>query len=188
MSFLQMPNPMAARRVFLGQSGLLLSGAAVALLAGKHALAAQSTDAPSDIQILNTALGAELEAIAAYQLGAESKLLQKPVLDLALTFQGHHKQHAEVLAKTVSKLGGKPVAAKAKYNFPVEQLKSQADVLKFAAQLEQGAVSAYLGAVPLFNNRDLSKAAASILGDEAMHWAILRQALGQVPVPSAFVT
>lgn len=188
MSFLQMPNPIAARRVFLGQSGLLLSGAAVALLAGKHALAAQSADAPGDIQILNTALGAELEAIAAYQLGAESKLLQKPALDLALTFQGHHKEHADVLAKTVSKLGGKPVAAKAKYNFPVEQLKSQADVLKFAAQLEQGAVSAYLGAVPLFNNRDLSKAAASILGDEAMHWAILRQALGQVPVPSAFVT
>lgn len=189
MSFLQMPNPVAARRVFLGQSGLLLSGAAVALLAGKQALAAQAGPAAaSDIQILNTALGAELEAIAAYQLGAESKLLQKPVLDLALTFQGHHKEHADLLAKTVSQLGGKPVAAKTKYNFPVEQLKSQADVLKFAAQLEQGAVSAYLGAVPLFNNRDLSKAAASILGDEAMHWAILRQALGQAPVPSAFVS
>ena len=37
MSFL-LPNP---RRLFLGQSGLLLSGAAVALLAGKDALAAQ---------------------------------------------------------------------------------------------------------------------------------------------------
>lgn len=76
---------------------------------------------------------------------------------------------------------------KTKYNFPAEKLKSQADVLQFAATLEQGAVSAYLGAVPLFGNRDLSKAAASILGDEAMHWAILRQALGQVPVPSAYV-
>jgi len=80
------------------------------------------------------------------------------------------------------------VAAKAKYNFPVEQLKSQADVLKFAAKLEQGAVSAYLGAVPLFGNRDLAKAAASILGDEAMHWAILRQSLGETPVPSAYVS
>lgn len=189
MSFLQMPNPLAARRLFLGQSSLVLSGAAVALLAGKHALAAKSDDgASSDTQILNTALAAELEAIAAYQLGAESKLLQKPTLDLALTFQGHHKEHADLLAKTVEKLGGKPVAAKAKYNFPAEKLKSQADVLQFAATLEQGAVSAYLGAVPLFGNRDLSKAAASILGDEAMHWAILRQALGQVPVPSAYVS
>lgn len=70
----------------------------------------------------------------------------------------------------------------------MDQLKSQADVLQFAAKLEQGAVSAYLGAVPLFGNRDLAKAAASILGDEAMHWAILRQALGQTPVPSAFMS
>lgn len=189
MSFLQMPNPASARRLFLGHSGLVLSGAAVALLAGKDALAAKSGGGASqDTQILNTALGAEFEAIAAYQLGAESKLLQKPVLDLALSFQAHHKEHADVLAKTVEKLGGKPVLARPSYNFPIDQLKSQADVLKFAAKLEQGAVSAYLGAVPLFGNRELSKAAASILGDEAMHWAILRQALGEVPVPSAFMS
>jgi hypothetical protein len=115
-------------------------------------------------------------------------LLEKPVLDLAVTFQGHHKAHAELLAQTIAKLGGKAVAAKPKYDFPANQLKSQADVLRFAAKLEQGAVSAYLGAVPLFVNRDLSKAAASILGDEAMHWAVLRHALGEAPVPSAFVS
>ena len=148
MSFFQMPSPAAARRWFIGQSGLVLSGAAVALLAGKESLAATAAAAaPQDVQILNTALGAELEAIAAYQLGAESKLLQKPVLELAITFQGHHKEHAELLVKTIQKLGGKAVAAKANYNFPAEQLKSQADVLRFAAKLEQGAVSAYLGAV-----------------------------------------
>ena len=49
-------------------------------------------------------------------------------------------------------------------------------------------MSAYLGAVPVFDNRDLSRAAASILGDEAMHWAVLRQAVGEAPVPSAFVS
>ena len=189
MSFFLMPTPVAARRLFLGRSGLVLSGAAVALLAGNEALAAKHGGAKAgDVQILNTALGAELEAIAAYQLGAESKLLEKPVLDLAVTFQGHHKQHADVLSKTIQKLGGRAVLAKDKYDFPVDQLKSQADVLKFAAKLEQGAVSAYLGAVPLFGNRDLAKAAASILGDEAMHWAVLRQALGEAPVPSAFMS
>jgi bacterioferritin (cytochrome b1) len=188
MSFFDTPTLALARRHFLGRSSLVLSGPAVALLAGNATLAAAAGAAdPKDVQILNTALGAELEAIAAYQLGAESGLLQKPVLDLAVTFQGHHKEHADVLAKTIAKLGGKPVAAKAQYKFPVETLKTQADVLRFAAQLEKGAVSAYLGAVPVFGNRDLAKAAASILGDEAMHWAILRNALGEVPVPSAFV-
>ena len=41
MSFFQMPSPLAARRLFLGRTGLTLSGAAVALLAGNEALAAQ---------------------------------------------------------------------------------------------------------------------------------------------------
>lgn len=178
-----------ARRSFLGKSSLLLSGAAVALLAGQEALAAKGDKSTeSDIRVLNTALGAELEAIAAYQVGAESGLLQKPVLDLAVTFQGHHKEHADVLAKTIAKLGGKAVAAKDKYTFPTDKLKTQTDVLRFAASLEKGAVSAYLGAVPVFGNRDLAKAAASILGDEAMHWAILRNALGETPVPSAFMS
>jgi len=192
MSFLILgaaANPLEARRAFLGKSGLLLSGSAIALLAGREALAAKAgSSEASDVRILNTALGAELEAIAAYQVGAETGLLQKPVLDLAVTFQGHHREHADVLAKTVAKLGGKPVGPKAKYTFPTETLKTQADVLRFAAVLEKGAVSAYLGAVPVFGNRDLAKAAASILGDEAMHWAILRQAVGEVPVPNASVS
>ena len=181
----------AARRTFLGVSGLGLSGAAVALLAGRDSLAAAAeagANPANDVAILNTALAAELEAIAAYGVGAGSGLLKGPVLALAVTFQGHHKQHADVLAATVGKLGGKAATAKAQYNFPVETLKTQNDVLRFAAGLEKGAVSAYLGAVPLFKDRELSKAAASILGDEAMHWAVLRQALGEEPVPAAFVS
>lgn len=177
------------RRTFLGHAGLLLSGTAVALLSGREALAAKAGKAgEADLRILNTALGAELEAIAAYQVSAESGLLQKPVLDIAVTFQGHHKQHADLLASTIGKLGGQPVNAKDKYSFPVDKLKNQNDVLRFAAMLEKGAVSAYLGAIPLFGNRDLAKAAGSILGDEAMHWAILRNAVGDQPVPDAFVS
>ncbi len=184
------PAALEARRSFLGKSGLLLSGAAVALLAGQEALAATKggKSTAEDVRILNSALSAEFEAIAAYQVGAESGLLQKPVLDLAVTFQGHHKEHADILGKTIAKLGGKAVSAKEKYTFPTDTLKTQMDVLRFAASLEKGAVSAYLGAVPLFGNRDLAKAAASILGDEAMHWAILRNALGEAPVPVAFMS
>ncbi|HWP89429.1 MAG TPA: ferritin-like domain-containing protein [Burkholderiales bacterium] len=186
------PLFIAGRRAFIGKSGVLLSATAVALLAGRDGLAADAKEGSAsigdDVRILNTALGAEHQAVAAYQVGAESKLLEKSVLALAVQFQGHHKEHIDVLTKTIAKLGGKPVAALPKYTFPTDQLKSQADVLRFAAGLEQGAVSAYLGAVPVFHNRDLSKAAASILGDEAMHWAVLRQALGENPVPAAFVS
>ncbi len=177
-----------ARRSFV--SAGLLSAAAVALLGGSDALAAKkagSAAAGADIEILNAALAAEHQAIAAYQVGAGSGLLTPAVKSLALEFQGHHKAHADLLAATVNKLGGKAADAKANYDFPVNQLKTQADVLRFAAGLEKGAVSAYVGAVPKFDDRELSRAAATILGDEAMHWAVLRNALGEAPVPAAFV-
>ena len=183
---------MLSRRRAISAGGLVLSASAVALLGGRHALAAGVKVSPAeleaDVRILNTALGAENEAIAAYQVGAESGLLSKDVLAVAVTFQGHHKEHAAAIAATVQKLGGKAAAAKAKYSFPVDKLKSQNDVLQFAAGLEKGAVSAYLGAVPLFADRALAQVAASILGDEAMHWAVLRQVLGETPVPSAFMS
>ena len=190
MSFLTMsrrPDLAAARRRFLGTSGVALSAAAVAMLAGRSSLARGATGSAADVGILNAALGSELEAIAAYQVGAQSGLLKKPALDLAVTFQGHHRAHADLLDKTVRTLGGNPVATKASYAFPVETLKTEEDVLRFAAGLERAAVSAYLGAVPAFGDRGLAKAAASILGDEAMHWAVLRQAVGEVPVPGPFV-
>jgi rubrerythrin len=179
------------RRSFLSNSGkIALSGTAIALMSGISSTQAMSADNSNyqeqDARILNTAIAAEHEAVAAYQLGAESGLLSKGVLNVAIQFQGHHKEHIDVLASTVRKLGGDAVDAKSKYDFPVHKLKSEKDVLTFAAGLERGAVSAYAGAIPLFDNSDLAKAAASILADEAMHWAILRQALGMDPVPGAF--
>src|ERR1051325_4646058 len=114
------PGLRPARREFLTQSSLVRSGAAIALMAGRDALAKTGGKVTEDdVKILNSALGSELEAIAAYQVGAESGLLQKPVLDLAVSFQGHHKAHAQVLQSTIEKRGGKPAAGKAKYTSPV---------------------------------------------------------------------
>jgi bacterioferritin (cytochrome b1) len=194
---LRLSDLSTSRRGFVSGAGkATLSGIAIALLSGCESMAASNKPmmaaaSPSDdVGILNTALGLEYQAIAAYQVGAESGLLQKPVLDLAVQFQSDHKKHAEVLSSTITKLGGMPVMAKKTmdYGFPTASLKNQADVLRFAANLEKGAASAYLGAVPAFMSKDLAKYAASILGDEAMHWAILRNALGENPVPAPFIS
>ena len=183
----------ASRREALFGGAAVLSAGAVALLVGRDALAqaARPTQAQleADVRILNTALGAELEAVAAYQVGAESGLLGAGAKAIALQFQGHHKEHADVLAGTIRKLGGKAADGRTKYDFPTDKLKAEVDVLRFAAGLERGAVSAYLNAVPLFQDRALAQAAASILGDEAMHWAVFRQVLGEKPVvPGAFMS
>ena len=193
----------ANRRDFLKKSALFGLGLAAAgnliLPATARAAGMASSSESHDLGILNFALNAEHQAIAAYQVGADSKLLKAGALKLALEFQKDHEAHADVLAETIKKMGGKPVAAKlpltvsmgdlAKaWNFPVGKLKNESDVLHFAAGLEIGSAKAYLGAVKQFSNPELAHAAANIEGDEAMHFATLRYALGMNPVPAAFIS
>lgn len=181
-----MTPSLPTRRSFLGTSGTL-SGVAVAMLAGREALAQGMTADPAkDVGILNVALGLEHEAINAYQLGAGSGLLQKAVLDVAVQFQSHHKAHRDALVATIQKLGGTPVAEKALADYAkalmADTLKSQADVLDLAARLELGATNAYLGVIPVFGSKDLAKVAARLAADEAMHFTALTGAMGR-PLP-----
>ena len=174
------------RRIFMSRTGQLgLSAAAVTLLAGSRSAFAQSSSAmASDVGILNVALGLEHEAINAYQLGAGSGLLQKPVLDVAVMFQSHHKAHRDALITTIQKMGGTPVAEKSMDDYAkalnAGTLKSQADVLALAAKLELGATNAYLGVLPSFKDDKLGQVAARIAADETMHWTVLSQALGRM--------
>ena len=178
-----------ARRSFLSSSGkATLSVAAIALLAGRADLASAATgDAAKDVDILNVALGLEHEAINAYQLGATSGLLQKPVLDVAVLFQSHHKSHRDALIATIEKMGGKPVAEKSITDYAkalnAASLTSQADVLNLAARLEMGATNAYLGVIPAFKDHNLAQIASRLAADETMHWTALTSALGR-PLPT----
>lgn len=136
-----------------------------------------------DADILNVALGLEHEAINAYQLSAESGLLQKPVLETAVLFQSHHKAHRDALAATIRKLGGRPLEARpmAEYAKALQAgtLQNQADVLNLAARLELGATNAYLGVIPSFKDTALAKVAARLAADETMHWTVLNGALAR---------
>lgn len=176
-----------ARRRFMRVAGAgVLSAAAVGLLAGSPARAASKVkggaEAKHDVDILNVALGLEWEGIGAYQLGAESGLLTKPVLDVAVMFQDHHKAHADTLMGAIKSLGGTPVEAKPLADYAAAlnaaMLKSEADVLKLAAKLELGATNAYLGVIPSFADPALGQVSARLAADEAMHWTVLAQALG----------
>jgi rubrerythrin len=176
------------RRGLLRASGVtLLSASAVALLAGEEKVALANTGAANDIGILNTALALEHEAISAYQLGAQSGLLQKPVLEVAVLFQSHHKEHRDALVATIRKLGGTPVVAKSDAEVAkalnAAALKTQTDVLRLAQRLEKGAANAYVGVIPSFNDRTLAQISARLGEDETMHWTALTGAL-QDPLPA----
>jgi rubrerythrin len=178
-----------SRRRFMTTAAQLSAGA-IALLAGANA-GAQASSPVTDVRILNVALGLEHEGINAYQLGAMSGLLQKPVLDIAVKFQADHKAHRDALIATIRKLGGAPVEEKKLDEYAkalgADALKTQADVLELAVRLELGAANAYLGVIPSFADAQLAKVAARLAADETAHWAILANALGKpLPAPLFF--
>ena len=179
------PNVLPRRFFMARTSHLTLSAAALAMLGGtRTAMAQTSSTMAADVGILNVALGLEHEAINAYQLGAGSGLLQKPVLDIAVLFQSHHKAHRDALIATIQKMGGTPVAEKMMDDYAkalnAGSLKTQADVLTLAAKLELGATNAYLGVLPSFKDNKLGQVAARLAADETMHWTVLSQALGRM--------
>jgi hypothetical protein len=182
----------SSRRRILRVGGLgVLSASAVALLAGNAALAQQQRRqggaGPNDVAILNVALGLEHEAINAYQIGAESNLLQPAVLQVAVAFQGHHKAHRDALVATIRQMSGTPVGEKTRQEYMqalnAASIRNQTDILKLAQRLERGAANAYLGVIPSFTNRDLAKVAGRLAADETMHYTALTQAL-QEALPS----
>lgn len=178
------------RRSLLGLTSKgVLSVAAVGLLANNPAMAAMGAKggAKGDIDILNVALGLEHEAINAYQIGAESGLLDKGTLGVAVGFQSDHKFHRDALIATIGKLGGKAVAEKSRDEYVsglnVAAIKSATDIVKLAQRLEKGAVNAYLGVIPAFVSKDLAAVAGKLAADEVLHYTALTQALGeQLPV------
>ncbi len=180
------------RRALLRGVGTFgLSAAAIAVLGGCESMAATNSATAADVDILNVALGLEHEAINAYQLGAESGLLQDPALQVAVLFQSHHKAHRDALVATIKKLGGSAVAEKTMNDYATAlnagSLKNQADVLMLAARLEKGAANAYLGVIPSFNDKGLAQVAGRLAADETMHWTALASALGE-SLPSKALT
>lgn len=187
-----------SRRNLVGMAGTgVLSAVALGVIGGVPALARSRSNAADvaahqgDIDILNVALGLEHEAIEAYQIGAESGLLERSVLDLALVFQSQHKGHRDALVGAVRQLGGAPVDPKSRAEYMISlniaAIRNQADILRLAEVHERGAANAYIGVMPSLGSPDLVQVAAKIAADEAAHWSLLTTALGNKLPAAAFM-
>ncbi|MFM9852225.1 MAG: ferritin-like domain-containing protein [Sphingomonadaceae bacterium] len=196
MTITQNETDMNERRAFLRGAGLAAAGIGAFAAAGSPALAATKratgrgkalAGSATDLDILQVALALEHEGIAAYTIAGGSGLLTPDVLKVALVFLGHHKGHRDSLAGLIQKAGGKPVESKSDAEYVSElnlgALKSQGDVVALATRLEMGAASAYVGQVAALKDHSLARLFAQLSSDEAVHWAILNNALGN-PIPA----
>ncbi len=184
-SFLRDP---LSRRRFFARSGVAVAGCSATFLAAcsddtKLAPVGPDESDEADVEILNAALDLELMAVAAYTAGVA--LLKGEVRTAGKLFLEQEREHAGGLESAIKKAGGTPNRALASYDFP--ELNSQTDVLRFAVDLENTAIAAYIDALPKLGEGALRATAASIIANEAEHIAVLLGALGLEQVPDAFV-
>jgi rubrerythrin len=187
-SFLRDPR---SRRRFFHMSGVSVAGGSAVFLAacGREDPTSRAPTGPdesdqADVEILNGALDLELMAVAAYKVAAGQ--MRGSVLEVGKTFLAQEQEHADGLSAAIKDAGGTPNRAKSSYDFP--ELRSQNDALRFAVDLENTAIAAYIDALPKLTQGDLRATAAAIVTSEAEHVSVLLDALGRDPVPGAFVT
>ncbi len=149
------------------------------------AFAADKVD-PNDLKSLGTELALERAAIKAYTDAAALNVLSPSVLAVLSGFLADHNAHRDAIVAAFTAGGQTPSDDVAPLDTP--SLHTEADVLNFVYTVERTLADAHLSAVPLYKDRDYAKTAASILGVETTHVALLAEALRRNPAyPSSFV-
>jgi hypothetical protein len=154
--------------------GAVTAGAVYGLGAvGPFVRQAIAQEGGGDVEILNFALTLEyLEAAFYTQALKQTKGLSRDVKSLATEIRDNEKEHVAALMSTIKDLGGTPVKAPG-VDFG-NAFANQKSFLKLAQTFEDTGVSAYNGAAPGIESKDVLAAAGSIVQIEARHAAAIR--------------
>jgi rubrerythrin len=172
----------------LSRSEVILKGALAAgaiygtFMVGPFVRRALAMSGGGDIEILNFALTLEYLESTFYE---EAKTRAKPsgeVKSLVNLIAEDEKQHVEALTATIKQLGGKPVE-EPKFDFSYS---GTSGFLKLAQTFEDTGVSAYNGAAPSIESKEVLAAAGGIVQVEARHAAAIRLQNKAEPAPLAF--
>ena len=183
----------ATRRDAL-RRGVLVGGAAFSaaalpgLVAAGRALGQEADTSSGDAGLVEGTINFEQEAVLVYKTGAESGILG-PTASVAKLFQSQEQQHADLLIKTIKRLGAPPPPLPLPEDVPgLSEVKTEQQFLAFAVKLENQAIATYSDAIMNLQDPALMKPMAQIMANEGQHLVVLRQALGSDPVPSATPT
>lgn len=160
---------------------LLLAGCGSRSLRSRVKKGAKVT--PDDVDALNRLLELEYRTIAAYTAGIP--FLSRSESKAAKQFLGQEVTHASTLAGLVKEGGGRAVGPESSYDLGRPR---REDILTLIQRLEAAQLDAYVRQIPALSPGKLRATAAAIMANDAQHLALVRQALGQPPIPSAFAT
>ena len=144
-----------SRRRFFRMSGVSVAGACAVLLAAcsddtKNPVKVGPDESDlADVEILNGALDLELMAVAAYKAGAGK--LRGERLASSRSSSSRSRSTPTGWRRRSRTPTASPTGPRAAYDFPV--LRTEADVLRFAIDLENTAIAAYIDALPKLSQK-----------------------------------
>jgi hypothetical protein len=148
---------------------LALGGLSLATLESK--IFAQSE---TDLEIVSLAIIAEQLAVEAYTKAVASKQFTGILGSYFVVGLRQEADHLKALSKVAKSLGG--TVPQANFVFEDGVFDSPIELLRLMNALEDAFVGAYLGALPLLKDKNILAAAGAILGVEAGHRVLLREA------------
>ena len=172
----------------ISRSEVLLKGALAAgavygtFMVGPYVRRALAMSGGGDLDILNFALTLEYLESTFYKEAKTRTKASGELKNLIGMLAADEKEHVNALTATIKQLGGKPVA-EPKFDFPYSDT---ASFLKLAQTFEDTGVSAYNGAAPAIESKEVLGAAGSIVQVEARHAAAIRLQNKEEPAPEAF--
>jgi rubrerythrin len=133
---------------------------------------------------LAAVLGLEQTALVAYEAIANSGVLKETLRG----FLDQERQHADQLRTALMNMGAKPPIPPRRTDIPGLQAAtaSRSAAAQFAIALELRTVAAYQTAVGALTDSNVMRTSAGAMGTDAQQLVILREVLGQRPVPGSF--
>ena len=176
-----------AVRTGVAGAGVIAGAAAIpALMRAASAFAQTGGDAA----VLEAAIALEQTAVTAYDSAHGSGLLEQGLLPLMRRIRDQEQEHADALSEALEDIGGTPPRPPGASEVEgLGSLRSREALLRFAIELEEMAVGAYLDAHTRLQSPALLRTVTQIMANEGQHLVVLRQALGASladSVPSAF--
>ncbi len=132
-------------------------------------------------------LGRQLGVVSAYR--AAMVVIDARTLALLRKFRAQEGAHADAVVKALRGLGEKAEAEPEAIE--AGKLKTRADRLRFAYELESGTIATELSAIAKLSSSSARTLLAATAANQAEHLAVLRRLLGAKPlqtVPEAFET
>jgi phosphatidylserine/phosphatidylglycerophosphate/cardiolipin synthase-like enzyme len=169
---------------------VLAAAPAAGLAAGLLAPVALAADPDREraIRAVRSAVSGEQATAVAFEAIANSDVLEEEHVETMRVLLDHARAHVAELEELFEAQTGEdaPLAPTRTAIDGLDDLRDERDALVLALRLEQEAIAAHLDAIRLYRSPGMLRLIAGALGNDAQHLVMLRELLGQRPVPEAF--